>query len=176
MNFSGWHLAKILKYVFSSSSRIWLNRDLQAECIAEKEDENVLINLDYPLTLSVKRNNGVADKNILLFLFGSVFLPVRNPKPYKLWTRKEATSYPVHDFKGLRVSDVSQGVRSILQVCVNQLPPSAFFLWIEQRQERFPSSFGQRPRLCLPRNTTSGKCACVIVFIVYLIFKADMNS
>lgn len=56
----------------------------QAECIAEKEDENVLINLDYPLTLSVKRNNGVADKKILLFLFGSVFLPVRNPKPYKL--------------------------------------------------------------------------------------------
>lgn len=170
MNFSGWHLANMLKYVFSSSSRIWLNRDSQAERIDEKQVEKVLINLlDYPQTLSVKRNNGFADKKILLFLFGSVFLPVRNPKPYQLWTRKEATSYPVHDFKGVRVSDVSQGVRSILQVCVNQLPPSTFFLWIEQRQERFPSSFDQRQRLCLPRNTTPGKCACVIVIIVYIL-------
>lgn len=166
MNFSGWHLANMLKYVFSSSSRIWLNRDSQAERIDKKQVERVLINLlDYPHTLSVKRNNGVADKNILTFYFSSVLLPVS----YELWTRKEATSYPVHDFKGVRVSDVSQGVRSILQVCVNQLPPSAFFLWIEQRQERFPSSFDQRQRLCLPRNTTPGKCACVIVIIVYIL-------
>lgn len=57
----------MLKYMFSGCSRIWLNRDLQAECIDEKQDENVLINLDYPLALSVKRNNGVADKNMVLF-------------------------------------------------------------------------------------------------------------